>query len=267
MNKEMKIYKVLNADDPKIEDNQIPRVYFNGKIFGKHYAIALSLFEGTLGDYYAEDNPKKSRLSDVDILYVFLQAVKGLKYLSSKNVVHNDIKPNNLFYRGREVFVGDFDQSSLNGEKSLGNTPLFASANYFANKTRHPRDDLESLVYTIWFLAGVPMEMIKDEKSPIPAFIRISEGRALFENLKKGKTNARQKIMKKCKYLKNKYVRGVFEDIWDSELLAPSDQTVPHYDGIIVIIIDAINSISKNKHAIQGDWFSDGCCAVLSFCS
>lgn len=134
MNREMRIYKELNAFDEKIEEKQIPRVYWNGKIFEKHYAIVMSLFEGTLADYYTK--PDKKRLSDTHILYVFLQTVrliitwiiiiiliffytyfllcpsnrifqvKALKYLSSKSVVHHDIKPSNLFYRGRDVFIG-----------------------------------------------------------------------------------------------------------------------------------------------------------------
>lgn len=31
--------------------------------------------------------------------------VEGLKYLNSKHVVHNDIKPENLFMRGNKLFI------------------------------------------------------------------------------------------------------------------------------------------------------------------
>lgn len=113
--------------------------------------------------------------------------IEGLKYLNSKHVLHNDIKPQNLFFRGHKVFISgklnqaifetfhlkiflnseillfesDFDLSTLNGERNWGCTAVFATARYYGNHTRHPMDDLESLVYSIWWISGVPMVKIK----------------------------------------------------------------------------------------------------------
>lgn len=36
-------------------------------------------------------------------------------------------------------------------------SPLFASANFYGKRDRHPMDDLESLVYSMWYIADVPM--------------------------------------------------------------------------------------------------------------
>lgn len=59
-------------------------------------------------------------------------------------------------------------------------------------------DDLESLVYSIAFIAGVPMDPSKNrEKFPEV----MPEGYVLFENLKKGKKFARTKILVRI-YLK-----------------------------------------------------------------
>lgn len=50
----------------------------------------------------------------------------------------------------------DFDCAALNGEYAEGHTAKYASSTMFISPTpkRCPRDDLESLVYTMWFLAG-----------------------------------------------------------------------------------------------------------------
>lgn len=39
-------------------------------------------------------------------IIIYRIQVKCLEYLSTKNVLHNDIKPHNLFYRNRDVFIG-----------------------------------------------------------------------------------------------------------------------------------------------------------------
>lgn len=74
MKNEINIYRAINAiDDEKIENHHIPKVYYHGKFLGIFYAIALSLFDGTLADYY--NNPREKHLSELDIIYIFLQTV------------------------------------------------------------------------------------------------------------------------------------------------------------------------------------------------
>lgn len=55
-------------------------------------------------------------------------------------------------------------------------------------------------MYTLWFLAGVPRDKIKNEdETQVPwqktKYIEISEGRALFENLKLGRSHAHKHVM------------------------------------------------------------------------
>lgn len=74
MNNEINAFKALNAiDDETIESHHIPRVYYYGKLNGNLYAIAMSLFDGTLVDYYIK--PQKKHLSHLDIIYIFMQTV------------------------------------------------------------------------------------------------------------------------------------------------------------------------------------------------
>lgn len=74
MIEEITVYQDLDAiNNPNIEAYKIPRVYYHGKFLGEFYAIAISLFDGNLADYY---DKRKKPLLDMDILYIFLQAVR-----------------------------------------------------------------------------------------------------------------------------------------------------------------------------------------------
>ncbi|XP_031639386.1 casein kinase I-like [Contarinia nasturtii] len=261
MDEEVIVYQALNAmDDPQIEDRKIPRVYYYGQFLVDYFAIAMTLFDGSLSDFYGKRH--KTHISDNDILYIFLQTVKGLDYLKSRNVVHNDIKPQNLFYRGRNIFIGDFNLASINGSQKDGGTVQYASANLFAGRNRYAMDDLESLVYSLYSLAGVPLEPCNDGMLLFDVFDFIPEGYMLAKSLERGKKYARAKLMKRIEFFKNAHVRGVFEDIWDKELLA--NHKVPDYDEVTNILVAAISSMNKNRMFLQSDWLTEGICAAFA---
>lgn len=72
----MAIFNALNATkNLEIEKHGIPRVYYNGP-FLKHYnAIAMTLFDGTIGDRYKREQEHGRSLPDLTVLSIFLQAV------------------------------------------------------------------------------------------------------------------------------------------------------------------------------------------------
>lgn len=62
----------------------------------------------------------------------------------------------------------DFDLATLNCNTWFeGHTPRFASMNFYETKPRYPMDDIESLIYSMWFIAGVPIGQPRnpDEKA------------------------------------------------------------------------------------------------------
>lgn len=51
----------------------------------------------------------------------------------------------------------DFDMATTDGSQHRGNTEKFASSGFFLNNPRHSVDDLESLIFSMWDVAGVPL--------------------------------------------------------------------------------------------------------------
>lgn len=85
-------------------------------------------------------NPKSSGaggaytiLSDVELWNIFRQIVAGVRYLHYQNVVHGDIKPQNLLVGENGIVkIADFGISKMlsNSDEQLGNaagTPAFMS--------------------------------------------------------------------------------------------------------------------------------------------
>lgn len=128
-NVEFAVFHALNAEtDPNIEQYGIPRVYYRGPMLNSFYCIVMTMFDDNLEEYYDD---KENNITDITMLSFFKQAVcsfriyshellflklfnfffriemqvVGLKYLNGRNIVHNDIKPQNLFLRGQKLFI------------------------------------------------------------------------------------------------------------------------------------------------------------------
>lgn len=52
-------------------------------------------------------------------------------------------------------FFVDFDMASVDGEEGKGFTLPFASSNLFDNKTRTAIDDIQSLIFSMWYIADM----------------------------------------------------------------------------------------------------------------
>lgn len=78
----------------------------------------------------------------------------------------------------------DFRLAATNGILDPGGfTKQFASSNVFAKQDRCAMDDMESLLFTIWYVAGVP----QDRKFYIGP--RQPEGLVLYNGYRNGKAN------------------------------------------------------------------------------
>lgn len=83
-------------------------------------------------------------------------------------------------------FVTDFDSAEVNGLRTVDHSKVFASSGFYEGRDRYAIDDLESLVFSMWYIAGIPLGTSNEnaEKSE-------TEGRVLLKALKADKAAER----------------------------------------------------------------------------
>lgn len=77
--------------------------------------------KGDLENYISRMG-KDNYIPEAKVWKFFIQILEGLKYLHQKNVIHGDLKPQNLFVTGKDydIRIGDFGIStSLGFEEGL----------------------------------------------------------------------------------------------------------------------------------------------------
>jgi serine/threonine protein kinase len=151
--------------------HNIPLVYWYGPFEGR-LTLVMTLFEISLFDYINQDfnfYPKEKILN----MLLF-----NLKQIHSAFVVHRDIKPQNIMFKGKEIFLVDFGLSAtfIDGENQhipekhdvhiLG-TPKYASLNIHDGISASRRDDVISLIYTFLFMINksLPWENVEGKSN------------------------------------------------------------------------------------------------------
>lgn len=187
------------------------------------------------------------------------------------NVVHNDIKPDNIFFRVSNdnatrfyisgkfeiLFITlmaylrqihkccyfwkyvDFNIATLKGKQIQAGTLKFASANFFSlfsRKRRYAMDDLESLSYSMCHVAGIPL----GEWTWLFG-VGIPEGFLLSRYTDKKRATIR--VLDRLSNLENNAVREAFEFICVDEIL--SGKRVPDYNRIITELDQAIAEVAN----------------------
>jgi serine/threonine protein kinase len=132
----------------------------NGKIL-----IEMEYIDGDTLDDYAE---KLRDSGEYDKLYKHLllitkDLIKGLNYIHNKDILHNDIKPNNIMIdRDLTPKFVDFglacdahDTCTLDSGKSkccsgYSGTPDYASPEMYNTDTRYPQSDIWSLAMSLY---------------------------------------------------------------------------------------------------------------------
>ena len=87
---------------------------------------------GDLYEKIVQHKNKKTKFSEVDIWEIFIQIVKGLRYLHELKILHRDLKCANVFLNvDGTVKLGDLNVSKVAKQSGLAETqtgtPYYAS--------------------------------------------------------------------------------------------------------------------------------------------
>lgn len=149
----------------------IPKLYFYGENPASHSYMIVTELLGS--DLKLEFIKRKSFSSDY-IAKIGLKLIEILEAIHNKNIVHHDIKPENILLslnNEEEFFLVDFGLSKVfkakqkkNIEKFIGNITFAASDCHFY-QTSEKKHDLESLGYVLlYFIQGfLPWSDIQSE--------------------------------------------------------------------------------------------------------
>lgn len=136
--------------------HNIPLVYWYG-LFEYKPTLVMTLFDISLFDYV---NQGLHFCSPEKILKSLLSNIKNIHF---SFVLHRDIKPQNIMFKNKEIFLVDFGLSATyiddNKRHVLGKkdvyilgTPKYASLNLHKGFSASRRDDIISLIYTFLFV-------------------------------------------------------------------------------------------------------------------
>lgn len=115
-------YKTQEEEEKKVEDNYsstiIPQLF-----------IQMELCNSSLREYLEERNYSGHKIDKSEELEMFYQIVEGVKYIHSKNIIHGDLNPMNIFLDDDyNIKIGDFGlakktdkEDSVHAANSYGN--------------------------------------------------------------------------------------------------------------------------------------------------
>lgn len=152
---ETKIYQYLWNDLSMKEG--IPKVYWFG-LSGNNYCMAMELLGPSLSSI------NHTQFTNKEISSIGGQMVKRIQFVHSRNIIHRDIKPDNFLLKEDMLYIIDFGLSRMykkNGvhiseniekRKNIIGTPNYVSIRVLEGKEPSRRDDLESVVYIMYYL-------------------------------------------------------------------------------------------------------------------
>lgn len=115
---------------------------------------------GDLSAYIKLCKKSGSGIPELRVLRWFTQIVSGIAHIHSKNIMHRDLKPQNIFIAssGRRVLIGDFGVCKVLEKKSdltqtITGTPYYLSPEIFQQKPYSMKSD-------IWAIGCVLYEMV-----------------------------------------------------------------------------------------------------------
>lgn len=144
-------------------ENIVRQIEFQADPKQRKIYVMMYLMDGTLEDILEKRSKSKEmagqeypeRIPELEALNYFYQILKGLKSIHQKEVIHRDLKPDNIFFEEDKLLLGDFNLSSTSfmATSRLG-TPLYTCPLIYSEKEYSGYVDLWSaglILYRIIF--------------------------------------------------------------------------------------------------------------------
>jgi serine/threonine protein kinase len=172
--------------------NVLP-IYHAASELGQGYIVTAVARGGTVGDRIGPSGG--TGIAPTEAIRWLKQACNGISRVHDQGLVHNDIKPTNLFFdETDEVLVGDFGLAALVNDDGLatprGTLETMAPEVAQAMLAGNPRgSSFASDVYSLgaslyWMLAGEPPISLPKGTTQIDAFVAIaSEARVSLRDV------------------------------------------------------------------------------------
>ena len=135
------------------------------------YFLIFELFSGgNLREYLKENGP----LDEEKARFILRNLLEGVKYLHSKNIIHRDIKPDNILFRSENIFkenqiaLADFGLATFNDVPKYlyprCGSPGFAAPEVFNYSFADQRYKLKSDMFGV----GVTLFLMLTGRFPYP---------------------------------------------------------------------------------------------------
>lgn len=164
----------------------------------------------------------------------------------------------------------DFDLATLNGKQNDYATALYASKNFWQEKNRTAMDDLESLLYTMWSVAGVPVGgpygKYPEGRAHLDRYLEYKEDEWMMVCNKlctvvmciMYKVNVFCALLfsqEKLNYFTDEDVKRAFQFVQD-EVISWGEN--PYYDDLIREFDIAITNVRMKSGQIEFEWLQNG---------
>ena len=206
---EIEIYKNLGNNPHVLK-------YYDSGLYHNSPWIALELCStNTLKDYI------ENSIFDLKKAYfIFRLILQGVQYLHKNNVIHRDLKPNNIFFSNESIKIGDLGASKIlfdnDFEMTLHNDQL-GSLLYIS--PHQMKDPSKADVFDDYYSLGLILyELINKQRLP--------HGEEPKSHLVRVLINAYQKEFRLSKFRSN-----CLKDI--QLCLDAEDPNLPPYDGVV----------------------------------
>ncbi|AAM09111.1 putative protein kinase [Mamestra configurata nucleopolyhedrovirus A] len=138
------------------EERHFIRMYFSVTTLKHHILIMDYIKGGDLFDLWK----KKERLSTLELKLIVRQIVDGLDMLHYHNIVHNDIKLENILYdRFKQIRIADYGLSRIVGQKTL----MDGTKDYYSPE-KIKGDNYQ--IHFDWWAVGILTGELSAGKSP-----------------------------------------------------------------------------------------------------